>query len=392
MKVLYYHGGSGNHGCEAIVRSTYNVLESSQMILLSKNSYEDKKYELDKIVTLKTDSNNVLNKKSLRYIFSILETKLFGTTILTTKQKRKDILDVIHKNDIALSIGGDNYCYPGYEVLSDLNYLIHKKGAKTVLWGCSIEPSLLKNKNLVEDMKRYDLITVRESLSYQGLLEAGISENVVLCSDPAFTLDKIDLSLPNNFIEGNTVGINVSPLIMSCEKKLGITKQNYLQLVDYIIKNSDMNVALIPHVVWKDNDDREPLIEIYEKFKDTNRICMIEDCNCMELKGYISRCRFFIGARTHATIAAYSTCVPTLVVGYSIKAKGIAKDIFGTYKNYVIPVQMLENEYQLVEAFKWLRDNEKVVREKLGKVMPNYIAKALTARKKFEELSNERSF
>lgn len=119
---------------------------------------------------------------------------------------------------------------------------------------------------------------------------------------------------------------------------------------------------------------------------------MIEDCNCMELKGYISRCRFFIGARTHATIAAYSTCVPTLVVGYSIKAKGIAKDIFGTYKNYVIPVQMLENEYQLVEAFKWLRDNEKVVREKLGKVMPNYIAKALTARKKFEELSNERSF
>ena len=55
----------------------------------------------------------------------------------------------------------------------------------------------------------------------------------------------------------------------------------------------------------------------------------------MELKGFIARCRFFVGARTHATIAAYSSCIPTFSVGYSIKAKGIAQDIFGTYKNYV---------------------------------------------------------
>ena len=26
MIVLYYHGGSANHGCEAIVRSTYKIL------------------------------------------------------------------------------------------------------------------------------------------------------------------------------------------------------------------------------------------------------------------------------------------------------------------------------------------------------------------------------
>ena len=66
---------------------------------------------------------------------------------------------------------------------------------------------------------------------------------------------------------------------------------------------------------------------------------MINDKNCMEIKGIISKCRFFIGARTHSTIAAYSTCVPTLAVGYSIKARGIARDIFGTEDNYVVPVQ-----------------------------------------------------
>lgn len=392
MKVLYYHGGSGNHGCEAIVRSTYKVLKNSQVLLLSKNVYEDYKYGLDKIVFIKKDSNVSINRKTLLYFFSVLEIKLLGTTILATKQKRKSILDNINKNDISFSIGGDNYCYNGYEILSDLNYLIHKKGAKTVLWGCSIEPSLMKDKNLVKDMKRYDLITVRESLSYEGLLAAGIKDNVVLCSDPAFTLDKIDLPLPNNFIEGNTVGINVSPLIMSCEKKEGITKQNYIELINYIIKKTDMNVALIPHVVWENNDDRIPLKELYEKFKNTNRICLINDCNCMELKGYISKCRFFVGARTHATIAAYSTCVPTLVVGYSIKAKGIAKDIFGTYDNYVLPVQSLLQKNDLVNAFLWIYNSEDKIKVHLKKCMPDYIDKALIAQEKVDELLNERSY
>lgn len=65
----------------------------------------------------------------------------------------------------------------------------------------------------------------------------------------------------------------------------------------------------------------------------------------------------FIGARTHATIAAYSSCVPTLVVGYSIKARGIAKDLFGTDEGYVLPVQALAKKEDLVNAFDWLYQN-----------------------------------
>ena len=62
MKVLYYHGGSGNHGCEAIVRSTHKVLKNSKMLLLSKNQHEDDKYGLDEIVSIKEDSNISINE------------------------------------------------------------------------------------------------------------------------------------------------------------------------------------------------------------------------------------------------------------------------------------------------------------------------------------------
>jgi polysaccharide pyruvyl transferase WcaK-like protein len=48
-----------------------------------------------------------------------------------------------------------------------------------------------------------------------------------------------------------------------------------------------------------------------------------------QVKWVISKCRYFIGARTHATVAAFSTGVPTISIAYSKKARGINRDIFG---------------------------------------------------------------
>ena len=99
----------------------------------------------------------------------------------------------------------------------------------------------------------------------------------------------------------------------------------------------------------------------------------------MELKGYIAACRFFVGARTHATIAAYSTGVPTLVVGYSVKARGIAKDLFETEEHYVLPVQSLKRSDDLKKEFLWLMENETQIREQLESVMPDYKKRAAEA-------------
>ena len=107
---------------------------------------------------------------------------------------------------------------------------------------------------------------------------------------------------------------------------------------------------------------------------------MIEDYNAEELKGYISRCRFMVVARTHASIAAYSTQVPTLVVGYSVKARGIAKDIFGTEENYVLPVQSLQKEDDLTKGFKWLMDHEDEIKAHYTKMMSEYINQVYTIR------------
>ena len=249
---------------------------------------------------------------------------------------------------------------------------------------------MLENPEIVEDLKRYSLINARESLTYNELIKAGITKNTKLYPDPAFQLDKVELPLPEGFVEGKTIGINVSPLIAEYEKVKGSTMKNYDTLLQYIIDNTDLQIALVPHVVWDNNNDLTPLTKLFEKFKHTGRVILLGDNNCMELKGFISRLRMLIAARTHATVAAYSTCVPTLVVGYSIKAKGIANDIFGTYENYVIPVQTLANEDDLINAFKWLYNNEDSIRGHLQDFMPAYKAKSLEASKEIQNLMQEK--
>lgn len=385
MIALYYHGGSANHGCEAIVRSTKSIL-NQPLMLFSSAVDEEYRYHIDKVVTVCKDKYIPLRKGTAKYLLSAAHSKLHHDDYKFIEYGHKDFFKAISKGDVCLSIGGDNYCYEGVDILGYYNIKLHKMGAKTVLWGCSIEPSVL-TKSVIEDLKRYDLITVRESLSYEGLRQAGICDNVVFCSDPAFQLKKVDMKLPDGFTDDTTIGINVSPLAVNCGN---LVIDNYKELVRYIIEKTEYKVMLIPHVVKPETDDRETLQKLYECFQDTGRVYLVPDCNCMELKGLISQCRMFIGARTHATIAAYSTCVPTLVVGYSIKARGIAKDIFGTEDNFVIPVQKMKSATELREAFCWLQEHETEIKQHLVEIMPEYCEKSLLAEKALIKLVKKR--
>lgn len=367
--LLYPHGGSGNHGCEAIVRSTIAICNQKNFILYSMQPTEDIKVDLNKICQIRSDRTPI-KKETLSYIKAFIKYHLWGNKEAYEKLSFSPILSRLSNKDILISIGGDNYCYgvPSYIYL--INKECRKKEIQTFLWGCSIESSAINDEMLI-DLQGYTHIFARESITYQTLKEKGI-EHISLIPDPAFQLRRIDLPLPNGFVEGNTIGINISPLIQNYENGNGITMQNYIELIRYIIQQTDMQIALIPHVVWKHNDDRIPLQILYEQFKETGRLIMIDDHNAEELKGFIARCRFMVVARTHASIAAYSQHVPTLVVGYSVKAKGIATDIFGTDKNYVIPVQSLKKEDDLTNAFKWLINQEDVIKEHYQKIMPTY--------------------
>ena len=387
--LMYMHAGSGNHGCEAIVNSVCHMVKE-KVTLLSYYGEEDEKYSLKDLCYIVSERR--FEKHRLAHVLYYGYRKITGDRESFIRYRYGNIMKG-KTAPIAISIGGDNYCYDN--MLSDLrlaNSAFNRKGIMTVLLGCSIEPELLKRADIAEDLMRYHTIIARESITYEalkGMVNEQGGPQILCYPDPAFTLQKKELPLPEGFAEGNTVGINVSPMIQDNEEESGITMECYEALIQYIIENTGFQIALIPHVVWARNDDRKPIHTLYEKFKDTGRVVEIGDGTCEELKGYISRCRLFVGARTHATIAAYSSCVPTLVVGYSVKARGIARDLFGQEKHYVLPVQSLRNRDDLVKEFQRLSSQEKEIREKLEKKMPDYRNLALETGKEVDRLWEE---
>lgn len=368
--ILYSHAGSENHGCEALLRTSIMTLKDIEAVYTD-NVQADQKYGLNQIVELRISQEEEFDNKIKKVLYKI-KYHLYRSNKVYYYHLYRKFIKNIDANKVYVSIGGDNYCYHFSEWLEVLNKEINRQGAETILWGCSINEDELEDRKVINDLEKYSLITARETLTYSMLKNKLTRPDIKYIPDTAFLLPEIKKNLPIGFDDGNTIGLNVSP-VATKNACAGENLIGYIvEMVDYIIDTTTYQIALIPHVVIDGNDDRKVLKEIQMKCKEPKRTVMIEDDNCMVLKGYISRCELFIGARTHATIAAYSTIVPTVVLGYSIKARGIARDLFGTEEKYVLPVQKIESSKSLIENFLWLDKNKAEIRRILSDIMPKY--------------------
>lgn len=367
------------------MRGTIQLLGDANYTVLSENIGDDIQYGLSSI------SSIIQAKTERKYNISFLKaytklkltgnyTDMDGLYYLPSIQKLRG-----HAN-IALSVGGDNYCYGNTAIYDYLNLAFHKSHIKTALWGCSIEPEVIKKPNVAQDLRRYNLVTARESITYDAV--KAIGANVLLMPDPAFLMKPEIFDLGERYLKNEVIGINISPHIIVSECHQGAVYTNYKTLIQHILDNTDACVALIPHVVWANNDDRIPLKRLYDDFNQNPRLILVGDHTAPELKYIISQCSFFVGARTHATIAAYSSRVPTLVMGYSVKARGIARDLFGTEDGYVLPVQQLKESDELTQAFIGLYEKREAIQAHLEETIPGYIARADNARNALEELVN----
>lgn len=387
MKYAFYsHGGCENHGCEAIVRALSALIKShepeTKIKLYTLNAKSDKSGSLP----------NIDEVEEFKYILPAKATavqKLKISLLSRNSQKRADEYyyslscknPSLAENDIYISVGGDNYCYGDNHMAAALNKELKRLNKKTVLWGCSIgEENLTEEKIL--DLKTFDLIVARESLTYEILIKHGIDKNTVLYPDPAFTLD-VDSDTEKMFkIKSGALGFNFSSMAADYSGNKEKSKEIIIEFLRYVLNKSEKEIIMIPHVAW----DQGILSEITQAL-DSERVTLIpNNLTAAQYKSIISRCDMFIGARTHATIAAYSTCVPTLVIGYSVKSKGIAKDIFGTYENLVVPVSEIDSAKKMIDVYESFLKEKERYRKHLQNFIPEYIKKSEDSVKELDNL------
>jgi coenzyme F420-reducing hydrogenase beta subunit/polysaccharide pyruvyl transferase WcaK-like protein len=306
--------------------------------------------------------------------------RVFKARILADKIKYKKLLDVCKDADVILVTGGDNYdrSYGMFDIMHSLNRLLRKTSrAKMVMYDCSLDPEEIDDR-IKKDFELFDVIAAREVITYNAFKEVFAHKELYYFPDPAFVMDKTAVPFPDSFIEGKTVGVNVSSMVV--ETQYGSNQimvvDAYVNLIKTILTKTDYQVMLIPHVMRR--LDLKILEILYGHFAGNDRVMLItnESYNAAELKYLISRCRLFVGARTHSTIAAYSSQVPTLVLGYSIKSVGIATDLFGTPEGYVVSTSNLKSDEDLAAAFEKLLEHEDEIREHFSTFIPDYVEKA----------------
>lgn len=348
--LLYGYGGAYNHGAEAILRSSIPVFRSAgvPIYLVTHFPEQDREFGIDRLA-------DRLIPADFSFVPQERAAKGFEEKEKIAAEIYRSALSEIDGETICIGIGGDNYCYPNWHRQSLFHHTAKQRGAVSILWGCSVQPEMM-DQRMADIFRQHDRIYARESLTAAALRGAG-AERVFLLPDSAFLLEPE--YVPGYDELNHVCAINLSPLMLRRSPYLIC---DFVEAARFLIKQGN-RLLFLPHVCMPADNDQEALEALAQRLFPEEQACIVwcpKGFNAAQRKYLISRCRMLLCCRTHASIAGYSSGVPTLVVGYSVKSSGIGTDL--QMADWVIPVEERERLSEKVSGL-WSRLDD--IRDKL---------------------------
>lgn len=361
MKIaITNHTGTRNRGCEALILSKIlgfkSIDQSAQFEVMSHDPLYDswrlKEHANVKYSYLTRTPDHFSSKRLNSLIYGIAKQieKIPALSKRTNIAVQKSLVNA----DVVVPSGGDIFTSDYDNLRKHLSILIATpKHKKIYICGHTIGPLKRKDESYFKKViSRADIISVRESQSFDYLKSLNIEVPVHLTSDVAFTLPTLEkkdaraLLTSKYGINANNdefVALSISQGII---KYSNLDKNDYYQefakFVDYLNENGQI-CLLIPHVM-ETNPSNNDVIACEEVLKlvkqpNMNRIIFGEP-SAVDFKGIIGISKCLVGTRTHSTIASLSQCIPTVSIAYSRKAYGIMQDVFGEKKGNDLTVDV----------------------------------------------------
>ncbi|MFN3972077.1 MAG: polysaccharide pyruvyl transferase family protein [Gemmobacter sp.] len=249
----------------------------------------------------------------------------------------RGFLATVRRSDLVIDIGAgdsfaDIYGVGRLRLMFLMKFLTHLAGTPLVVAPQTIGPFTKGWSKALAlfSLRRSALVATRDAKSTAALRDLGFRGPVIEASDVAL---RLPFTAPPSRTEGpSCVGINVSGLLMAGgytgKNELGIAL-DYPGLIRSLIadfQGRGAEVHLVAHVIVRSGpmvkeDDYRASEALAAEFPGT--ILAPAFTSPSEAKTYIAGMDFFMGARMHACLAAFSSGVPVVPMAYSRKFEGL---------------------------------------------------------------------
>jgi polysaccharide pyruvyl transferase WcaK-like protein len=327
---------SGNKGCVALCYSIIYLIDN----ILAQKGIEYRLYLTDSKEKEGTHSVNICGKTIL---FESIDYPMQNSWINTVKHISKNLklYKIFKQADYIMDIGqGDSFAdiYGAYRFnkIDRIHRVARFLSKPYILLPQTIGPftnPAVRGK-AIKSITGASLVMTRDGQSLDYVKElAGNKAHVKEFIDVAFFLPYTKMDFDNNFVH---VGVNISGLLWNGgytrDNQFGL-KTDYQQIMRKVLAwyltQDNVKIHLISHAMTgerKVENDYEVAFDLWKTLHHDRLVLAPLFFSPIEAKNYIAGMDFFMGARMHATIAAFSAGVPVIPMAYSRKFNGLFID------------------------------------------------------------------
>jgi polysaccharide pyruvyl transferase WcaK-like protein len=321
-------------------------------------------------------------------------------------------------SDVVFSAWGDGFItYPPHMMFRKA-YCVRTKNTPLTLCSSSMGPfasSGPKRWLVKSSLEKYDYLSVRDTITYKYVKDLGI-DRVEMIPDTAFALKSCSSERVNEIFEIEKipqdkpfVGFNLGIEFMRFCEKNGIDFIKIcIDVINRFRTTYNCAVVLIPHqylykqydygsvsnLVFESHDDRYPIQRVLDALDSRDDVYSLKNIyTCSELKGVIGAMEVFVCNRIHPSVASASQYVPTAILHYTHKARGMM-DLIGKAE-YVWYPKNLPNEKEqdistkgLLKMIDRLWEDRIQYRQDLQQIMPEIIDRTFSLGDRVGELIN----
>lgn len=370
--LLTGNGPYSNRGCEGITRGTVEIIRS----VFDSPRFLSVEYGSD----LQLDeADPAISHYSIRISrFSQAWFVQHALTALGLKRTWFPVMgQFVEEVEAVLALGGDNYSmdYGSLRVHLALVDYVLARAKPLLIWGASVGPFDKRGSqyeaHVLKKLRQVNAILARESATVEYLAKHGLADNVRRVADPAFVMAPSPPQTEVPTPEG-AIGINFSPLMARYISRgdLKACEDLVYDLVELLVRKLGRPIQLISHVFNARSNDYALLERVERRMERKGYPIHLlpPGLSAPEIKWVIGKLACFAGARTHSTIAAMASGIPTLSFAYSVKACGINRDVFDHEEYLLLPGQMLPDA--ILDRITHLLDEEASIREHLHQRIP----------------------